>query len=97
MIPYVSSRHERQISMSANDMKRTSRTDWDRLDKMTDEEIDYSDIPPLTDDFFARAKLVLPNAVELDPDILTWFRKHGRAYSVMINQILRHYIELHEQ
>ena len=83
--------------MSANDMKRTSRTDWDRLDKLTDAEIDYSDIPPLTDEFFARAKLVLPNAVELDPDILTWFRKHGREYSVMINQVLRHYIELHEQ
>jgi uncharacterized protein (DUF4415 family) len=83
--------------MSANDMKRTSRTDWDRLDKMTDEEIDYSDIPPLTDEFFMRAKLVLPDAVELDPDILTWFRKQRRDYSVLINQVLRQYIELQEQ
>lgn len=37
--------------MSDSDTKRTSRTDWDRLAKMTDEEIDYSDIPPLTDAF----------------------------------------------
>ena len=83
--------------MSANDIKRTSRTDWDRLDKMTDEEIDYSDIPPLTDEFFARARLVLPHAVELDPDILTWFRKQGHDYSILINQVLRQYIELQEQ
>jgi len=63
---------------------------------MTDEEIDYSDIPPLTDEFFARAKLVLPNAVELDPDVLAWFRHKGRDYPARINQVLREYIELQE-
>lgn len=29
------------------------RTDWDRIDRMTDDEIDTSDIPPLDDEFFA--------------------------------------------
>lgn len=82
--------------MSDSDMKHTSRTDWDRLAKMTDEEIDYSDIPPLTDAFFVRAKLVLPNAVELDPDVLAWFKQHGRDYPTRINQILREYIALQE-
>ena len=43
--------------MSDNDTKHTSRTDWDGLANMTDEEIDYSDIPPLTDAFFERAQL----------------------------------------
>ncbi len=37
-----------------------SVTDWQKLETMTDEEIDYSDIPPLDDDFFARATLWLP-------------------------------------
>jgi uncharacterized protein (DUF4415 family) len=82
--------------MSDNDTKPTSRTDWDRLAKMTDEEIVYSDIPPLTDAFFARAKLVLPNAVELDPDILAWFRQQGRDYPMRINQVLREYIALQD-
>jgi uncharacterized protein (DUF4415 family) len=82
--------------MSDSDMKPTSRTDWDRLAKMTDEKIDYSDIPPLTDAFFARAKLVLPNAVELDPDILAWFKQRGQNYPTRVNQILREYIALHE-
>ena len=83
--------------MSADNTKRTSRTDWDRLAKMTDEEIDYSDIPPLTDDFFARAKLVLPNAVQLDPDVLAWFKQQEQDYSALINQVLREYIEVHDK
>ena len=66
--------------MSDNAMKHTSQTDWDRLAAMTDEEIDYSDIPPLTEAFFARAQLMLPNAVGLDPDVLAWFKKQGRDY-----------------
>lgn len=94
---YVLSQHERRTSISANDMKRTSRTNWDRLKNMTDEEIDYSDIPPLSDEFFARAKLRLPNTVELDPDILAWFKRHSRDYSSQINQVLRQHIELQEQ
>ena len=32
---------------------------------MTDEEIDYSDIPPLDDDFFARATLRRPQQPRL--------------------------------
>jgi uncharacterized protein (DUF4415 family) len=63
---------------------------------MADDEIDYSDIPPLSDAFFERAKLTLPNAVELDSDVLTWFRKQGRDYPERINQILREYMTLHD-
>ncbi|MDR0829530.1 MAG: hypothetical protein LBN95_05395 [Prevotellaceae bacterium] len=35
--------------------KMPSYTDWERLRNMKDEDIDYSDIPPLTDEDFARA------------------------------------------
>ena len=78
-------------------MKPTSRTDWDRLDAMADADIDYSDIPPLSAEFFARAKLVLPNAVPLDPDVLAWFRQHDRNYAERINQVLRQYIARQER
>lgn len=37
-----------------------SRTDWERIDAMTDDEIDVSDSPPLTDEFFAKAKWLMP-------------------------------------
>jgi hypothetical protein len=46
--------------MSANDLESSSKTNWERIDQMTDEEIDTSDIPPLDDAFFANAKLRLP-------------------------------------
>ena len=78
--------------MSNDDIKRTSRTDWERLDRMTDEQIDYSDIPPLDETLFGRAKLVLPAAIMLDPNVLAWFREHDRNYAERINQVLRQYI-----
>ena len=32
-----------------------SKTDLDRIDRMKDEDIDYSDIPELDDEFFTKA------------------------------------------
>ena len=40
--------------MSANDLKNSSETNSERIDQMTDEEIDTSDIPPLDDAFAAK-------------------------------------------
>jgi peptide subunit release factor RF-3 len=40
--------------------KRTfhkSRTDWSRVDSMSDEDIDFSDIPEVTPELFAKAIL----------------------------------------
>lgn len=46
--------------MSVRNLKKKSETDWARVDRMTDDEIDTSDIPPLDDEFFERAIRVLP-------------------------------------
>lgn len=46
--------------MNGSSMNKPSKTDWERIDKLTDEEIDTSDIPPLDDSFFARARLRMP-------------------------------------
>lgn len=45
-------------------LKDKSETDWSRLEKMPDSEIDLSDIPPLDESFFANAKLRLPKKNE---------------------------------
>ncbi|MGB3299310.1 MAG: BrnA antitoxin family protein [Phormidesmis sp.] len=84
--------------MSANDSKNTSRTDWAALEAMSDDEIDYSDIPPLTEAFFENATLRIPssqarNLVQLEPDIIKWFRAQEMDYKTLINQALRRYIE----
>ncbi len=80
--------------MNENIIKKQSRTDWARLEKMTDEDIDYSDIPPLTEQFFQRARLYVPSrAVVLDSDLIAWFQSQESNYQVAINQILRHYMQ----
>lgn len=60
-------------------------SDLDKLSQLTDEDIDYSDIPPLTDEQLASMKPLselLPQAVpskvrltiRLDADIVKWFK-----------------------
>jgi uncharacterized protein (DUF4415 family) len=62
-----------------------------RLDTMP---IDYSDIPPLGDEFFKQATAALAPAKEqltirLDADVLEWLKGTGRGYHTRINRILR--------
>jgi uncharacterized protein (DUF4415 family) len=56
--------------------------------------IDYSDIPPLNDEFFAKARADWPPAkrqltIRLDADVLEWLKSLGRGYTTRINRILR--------
>ena len=78
-------------------MKKQSKTNWDKVDSLTDEEIDYSDNPRLTPAFFERA-IRWPGKKELislrlDPDVLAFFRKQGKGYQTTINLLLRRYME----
>jgi hypothetical protein len=34
--------------------------DWEKIDSMADEDIDFSDVPELDETFFKNAKIVLP-------------------------------------
>jgi uncharacterized protein (DUF4415 family) len=88
--------------MNKNDSNNTSRTNWQALAEMSDDSIDYSDIPPLTDEFFERSTLRIPaaraqNLVHLDPDVMKWFQSQDVQPTEMINEILRQYIESSSQ
>ena len=79
-------------------MKKASRTDWERVDAMSDEDIDTSEIPPLDEDFFANAELRLPQkkipiTMRVDPDVLDWFKSFGSGYQTRMNAVLRIYME----
>ncbi|MBV9384880.1 MAG: BrnA antitoxin family protein [Chroococcidiopsidaceae cyanobacterium CP_BM_ER_R8_30] len=79
-------------------MSNTSRTNWTALEAMDDEGIDYSDIPPLTEEFFEKAILRIPasqaqHLVQIEPDVLKWFRDQSGEYRALINSVLRRYIE----
>ncbi|CAB1065158.1 hypothetical protein D1BOALGB6SA_9955 [Olavius sp. associated proteobacterium Delta 1] len=65
---------------------------------MPDSEIDYSDIPPLNEEFFKDGKLRLPKAkslisIRIDPDVLEWFKSQGAGYQTRINAVLRMYMK----
>ena len=69
---------------------------------MTEDDIDYSDIPPLKDEFFAQARVYVPpakraNYVELDKDVMTWFKQRDKQYPHLINIVLRKYIEIQQE
>jgi uncharacterized protein (DUF4415 family) len=56
--------------------------------------VDYSDIPPLGDEFFETATTAWPPAkqqltVRLDADVLAWLKSRGRGYQTRMNRILR--------
>ncbi|MBW4692827.1 MAG: BrnA antitoxin family protein [Lyngbya sp. HA4199-MV5] len=88
--------------MSDKDLSNTSRTNWAALEAESDEGIDYSDIPPLTEAFFEKATLRIPAAhaqqlVQIDPDVLTWFQSQGGEYQALINAVLRRYAESNDE
>ena len=78
-------------------MSKPSKTDWKRLSKMKDRDIDTSDIPELDEAFFQNAELQVPPkqpvTLRLDADVLAWFKEGGQGYQTRINQLLRRYME----
>ncbi len=90
--------------MSTEHTSRRSQTDWQRLDAMTDEEIDLSDCPEVTPEQFARAvvrkgvyttKNKAQLTLQIDNDVLEWFQSQGHGYQTQINTLLKEYMEAH--
>jgi len=79
-----------------------SQTDWARLDAMTDDEIDYSEIPELDEKWFKDAIVIMPRTkvvvtIRIDPDVFAWFKKQGRGYQTRINALLRAYMQAQKE
>ena len=96
----ASSRRGKRISVSAESifskpLNKRQRTVLSRIAKRQaageDAALDYSNIPPLTDEQltqFRRTPKVLV-AARLDRDVYDWLRRYGEGYSTRINHILR--------
>ncbi|MDR1027658.1 MAG: BrnA antitoxin family protein [Rickettsiales bacterium] len=91
------------VSYTLDEIKKLrGKTDWKRLRRMKDEDIDYSDIPPLTEADFARARrpgrpvkedkkeLI---SLRLDSDLLRTLRK-SKNWQTGINTSLRGLLQL---
>jgi hypothetical protein len=46
--------------MKEKHTKSISRTDWDRVNKLSDDQIDFSDMPETDDAFWREAEVYLP-------------------------------------
>jgi uncharacterized protein (DUF4415 family) len=82
------------------------RTDWARVDAMTDDDIERlvaadPDASPIwTDEMFASARWVVPKAgkrtqiaLKVDPDVLAFYKQPGPGYQTRMNDVLRAYME----
>ena len=70
------------------------------LQNLPDDQIDTSEIPELDETFWQKAKKIEPVAQEtiaitLDQDILKWLQYQTPHYQVLINQVLRAYMNQH--
>lgn len=83
--------------------KRESRTDWERLRQMSEGEIERAaredpDSPLLDEEWFQTAKLVVPSGdkkritIQLDEDIVAYFKRQGKGYQTRINDVLKAYV-----
>lgn len=67
---------------------------------MSDEDIDYSDIPEFDDAFLKSVEMKFSPgkkqiALRVDTDVLEWMKAQGKGYQSRINAILRAYYEAH--
>ena len=83
--------------------QKESKTDWDRLESLTDGEIrkaarEDPDQILLDEEWFENAEFVMPSSekeritIRLDEDILEFFRDGGSGYQSRINKVLREYM-----
>ena len=80
--------------------EKSIESDLQHIDKLSDQDIDYSDIPELDEAFFKNSRVVTPPGkkqltIRLDKDVLEWLQSQGKGYQSRINAILRAYYEAH--
>jgi uncharacterized protein (DUF4415 family) len=84
-------------------MRRSkSRTDWKRVENMSEAELEKS-IAADRDDIheeldWTQAIIGIPPPkkdihIRIDADVLRWFKKTGRGYQTRINKVLRAFVE----
>jgi uncharacterized protein (DUF4415 family) len=88
--------------------KHGSKTDWARLDAMTEAEIEHNAVDdeleygsadyegPIWEGIpapFGTGKKLM--SVRIDYDVVEWFKSQGKGYQTRMNAALREYMERH--
>lgn len=79
---------------------RDISADLERINAMSDDDIDYSDIPAVTDfSGFKRGVFYRPEkqtvTIRLDADVVAWFKGAEPKYQTAVNRVLREYMLAH--
>ena len=87
----------RTVRVRLEDLPPISEERLREIEAIRDEDIDFSDIPELTEEDFARGvwkpgygKKQL--TVRFDTDVVEFFKKGGRGYQTRMNAVLRAYM-----
>ncbi len=77
-------------------MENSGKTNWKRVNNLTDNTIDYSDIPDTSVDFWEDASISYPVKkvilkLKVDEDIAEWIKQLGSNSDIAINNLLRSY------
>ncbi len=94
--------------MKKESTSKASQTDWEVLEKMSDEDIDLSDIPEVTAEQMTQATLRVDGKlaskgkvrvnIYLDAEVVDYFKAKagGRGYQTLINERLKESIRAEE-
>jgi uncharacterized protein (DUF4415 family) len=94
---------ERNTTIVSRDAPRTGKTNWAKLRKLTDAEIEASiandpDWAEFKDIDWSKAVFVIPPkkkaiSIRVDEDVLDHFKREGAGYQRRMNAVLRSYVE----
>jgi uncharacterized protein (DUF4415 family) len=92
---------------SRSDRATSGRTDWKRIDALTDDDIEKmaaadDENPASGAEHWASARIGLPPRktrihTSLDADVVHWFKQQGRGYQTRMNAVLRRYMDAHSK
>lgn len=78
-------------SLPAGPMSAAEKRRLEKLTKMPDSEIDFSDIPELTEKFWKNAvrnpfyrPIKKQLTLRLDADVIAWLRRKGKGYQIRV-------------
>jgi len=96
--------------IKADRERRGTQTDWDRLDSMTQAEIEHNAVDDMLENGFPDLEgpvwVGLPPpvgagkrlmSVRIDNDVVEWFKAQGKGYQTRMNAVLRQYMEAHHK
>lgn len=76
---------------------KLSKTRLSEIESLPEDSIDTSEIAELDDDFWENAQRIVPeNYLQIEHEILEWFKEQGQDYHERINKVLRAHMETHQ-